>query len=122
MPSTDMTPQVRPELRPWYAPYTIMPRFFRDAVECGVRMKEAVRKMTSLPAQSWGLYDRGILRPAMKADIVVSNPAEYRPMADVWHPTARAEGVSYVMVNGKLILDNGELTKEKPGEILSRMR
>ena len=76
--------------------------------------------MTSFPAQILGLYDRGILRPGMKADIVIFEPSEYRGVADYYNPTANAVGVSYLMVNGKLVLDNGELTGERPGEILSR--
>ncbi len=122
VPITDMTPQKLGGMAGGYGAYITMPRFFRDAVDSGIRMEEAIRKMTSFPAQSWGLYDRGILRPGMKADIAILDAAEYRPVADLWHPNALAAGVSHVIVNGKLVLDNGELTKERPGEVLSRMQ
>lgn len=119
MPSTDMVPRPNPDLVPWYAPYITMPRFFRDSIDSGIRMEEAIRKMTSFPAQSWGLYDRGLLRPGMKADIVILDPEEYRPLADFWHPSRKPAGVSYVLVNGKLVMDQGVLTKERPGKILA---
>jgi len=116
----DHTPRQSPEDTPWLGSYIEMPLFFRHLVDSGIRMEEAIRKMTSFPAQILGIYDRGILRPGMKADMVIFNPSEYRGVADYYNPTANAGGVSYVMVNGKLVLDNGELTKERPGEILSR--
>ncbi len=121
-PSMDMTPRQEPQITPWYGAYITMPRFFRDAVDSGIRMEEAVRKMTSFPAQSWGLYDRGLLRTGMKANVVIFDPDEYRPMADWYNLTALTEGVNTVMVDGKIVLDQGELTKERPGVILTRVQ
>jgi N-acyl-D-amino-acid deacylase len=119
-PCMDHTPRQSPEDAPWLGSYIAMPKFYKNVVDYGLRMEEAIRKMTSLPAQVLGLYDRGILRPGMRADIVIFDPSEYRGAADYYNPNANAAGVSYVMVKGKLVLDNGELTGERPGEILSK--
>ncbi|MFC2003175.1 amidohydrolase family protein [Chloroflexota bacterium] len=102
------------------APWGIMPTYFRRTTARGQRLEETIRKMTSAPARVFGLTDRGILRPGMKADIVIFDPVEFRSVADYDHQNARAEGVHYVMVNGRLVLDKGELTEERPGEVLVR--
>jgi len=81
-------------------------------------VEEAVRKMTSLPARRLGLRDRGILRPGMKADLVVFDPAAVRDTATFEKPMAYPEGIPYVMVNGKLVLDGGKRTRERPGRAL----
>jgi len=119
MPSSDFPIfSIPPDYYCSPAPYASFPYYYRNAIEHGVRMEEAVRKMTSFPAQCLGLTDRGILRKGMKADIVIFDPAEFRSAADYYNPTAKAPGVSYVIVNGKLVLDNGEQTKERPGQVL----
>lgn len=119
MPSSDF-PVLATKVEYFYSPtaYGTMPFYYRKAIEYGVRMEEAIRKMTSLPAQVLGLKERGMLREGMKADIVVFDPAELRAAADYYNPTAKAEGIRYVLVNGRVCLDSGPLTNERPGEIL----
>ena len=81
-------------------------------------LEEAVRKMTSLPARRLGLQDRGILRTGLKADLVVFDPATIRDTATFEKPQQYPEGIPYVLVNGKLVLEEGERTKERPGRPL----
>jgi len=81
-------------------------------------VEEAVRKMTSQPAQRMSLYDRGLLRPGMAADVTVFDPATVRDVATYEDPVRYAEGIEYVNVNGRVVLDAGKMTPERPGRIL----
>ncbi len=81
-------------------------------------LEEAVRKMSSMPAQRVGLSDRGLLRPGMKADIVVFNPALMADKATYEKPHQYAVGVSHVLVNGVLVVDDGTVTGARPGRVL----
>ncbi len=82
--------------------------------------EEAVRKLTSLPARRMGLWDRGLLRPGLAADVTVFDAEKVRDVATYEAPLAYSEGVAYVVVNGKIVLDGGRLTAERPGRFLAR--
>ena len=75
----------------------------------------AVRKMTSLAAQRVGLYDRGMLKPGMAADITVFDAATVADKATFEQPHQPSVGFAYVFVNGKKVLDHGRLTAARPG-------
>ena len=75
----------------------------------------AVRKMTSLAAQRVGLTDRGLIRPAMFADITVFNPATVIDRATFEQPHQTSVGIEYVLVNGQVVLKKGQLTSARPG-------
>ena len=81
-------------------------------------VEEAVRKMTSQPAQRLRLSDRGLLRPGMAADITVFDPAAVRDRATYEDPLRYSEGMEYVIVNGKVVLDAGRMTSERPGRFM----
>ena len=83
-----------------------------------LRLEEAVRKMTAIPAQRLGLSDRGILRDGMKADIVVFDPQRVAAKATFDEPKQYPEGIDYVMVNGQLVIDNGVHTGALSGRAL----
>ncbi len=83
-----------------------------------VSLEEGVRKMTSLPAQRLGLVERGLLRPGMKADVAVFDPATVRDRATYEKPHQYAEGFSYVLVNGQIVFENGAMTPVRPGRVL----
>jgi dihydroorotase/N-acyl-D-amino-acid deacylase len=85
-------------------------------------LEEAVRKMTSLPARRLRFHDRGLLRPGMAADITVFDPERIRDVATFEDPNRYSEGVAYVVVNGRLVLDDGKLTTERPGRVLTLAR
>lgn len=80
--------------------------------------EEAVRKMSGFPAGRFGIWDRGLLRPGMKADVAVFDPAKVTDRADFAKPHAYAEGFVHVFVNGRAALLDGKMTGEKPGRIL----
>ena len=96
-------------------PY-ILGQFCRE--EGLFRLEDAVRKMTSAPAQRLGLQDRGILRDGMKADVVVFDPDTVRANATFDEPKQYPDGISHVLVNGQLVVDNGAHTGALPGRSL----
>jgi N-acyl-D-amino-acid deacylase len=81
-------------------------------------LEDAIRKMSSLPAQRMGLPDRGLLRPGMKADVVVFNPAIIVDKATFEKPHQYAEGVVDVIVNGQPTLKDRTMTGERAGRSL----
>jgi dihydroorotase/N-acyl-D-amino-acid deacylase len=81
-------------------------------------LEDAVRRMSSFPASRIGLADRGILRPGMKADIVVFDPAAVRDAATYEKPHQYAEGFTQVIVNGEVVYENGQMTSARPGHVL----
>jgi dihydroorotase/N-acyl-D-amino-acid deacylase len=85
-------------------------------------LEDAVRKMTSFPAQRLGLLDRGLLRPGMKADIVVFDPERVRDVATFERPHQYAEGFSEVIVNGQVVFEGQSMTAARSGRVLYRNR
>jgi dihydroorotase/N-acyl-D-amino-acid deacylase len=81
-------------------------------------LEEAVRKMSAFPAQRLGLGDRGVLKAGLKADIVVFDPARVRDVATFEQPHHYAEGFSTVIVNGRVVFENGAMTAARPGRVL----
>ena len=81
-------------------------------------LEEAVRRMSGYPAQRLKLWDRGLLRPGMKADVVVFDPATIADRAEYDKPHQYSAGVRDVIVNGKFALRNGAVTSERPGRVL----
>ncbi|MCR9296564.1 MAG: amidohydrolase family protein [bacterium] len=83
-------------------------------------LEDAVRKMTSLNAAKLGIYDRGILRPGMFADITLFDPTTIIDQATYTDPFRYNIGIQYVIVNGQLVLDRGEHTGARPGHVLRK--
>ncbi|NUO79584.1 D-aminoacylase [candidate division KSB1 bacterium] len=83
-----------------------------------LRLEEAIRKMTSLPAQRFRLHERGLLRAGMAADIVVFDAQRVKDRATFEKPHAYAEGFRYVLVNGEVVIEEGKHTGARAGEIL----
>jgi len=96
----------------------VLGRYSRD--EGTMPFADAVRKMTSLPAQRLGLIDRGALREGSMADVAVIDPEAIIDTATFENPHQYAEGVVHVFVNGRAVLLDGELTGERPGRALRR--
>jgi N-acyl-D-amino-acid deacylase len=85
-----------------------------------IALEDAIRKMTSFPAQRLRMNDRGVLRPGMKADIAIFDPARVRDMATFEKPHQYAEGFSSVIVNGQVVFDGKAMTTARPGKVLRR--
>lgn len=81
-------------------------------------MEEAIRRMTSLPAQKFQLRDRGLLREGMAADIVVFNAQQVGDPSTFDKPHSYATGFQYVIVNGQLVLDQNKHTGVRSGVVL----
>jgi N-acyl-D-aspartate/D-glutamate deacylase len=81
-------------------------------------LEEAVRRMSGYPAQRLKLWDRGLLRPGMKADVVVFDADKIADRAEYERPHQYSVGVRDVIVNGRLVLRNEAVTSERPGRVL----
>jgi N-acyl-D-amino-acid deacylase len=79
-------------------------------------LEEAVRKITSQAALRAHIYDRGLLRPGMKADVVVFDPDTIRDLATVEDPHHFSEGIHDVVVNGVPVMRDGKITGATPGK------
>jgi N-acyl-D-amino-acid deacylase len=105
-----------PHPRNYSTAVRVLGHYVRD--EKVLTLPEAVRKMTSLPASILGLTDRGQLKPGQAADVVVFDPATVGETNSFEKPKSYAKGVPYVLVNGVVVIDNGEHTGAKPGKPL----
>ncbi len=85
-----------------------------------ISLEEAIRKMSSLPADRLGIADRGRLKAGMKADLVIFDATRIIDRATTTDPTAAPVGIEYTIVNGNLVLDQGKITGAKPGQVLTR--
>lgn len=74
--------------------------------------------MTSLPAAVFGLRDRGVIRPAAIADVVVFDPARVQDRATYQDPQQPAAGVTAVLVNGVLAFEDGIVTSVRAGQFV----
>ena len=81
-------------------------------------LEEAVRRMTSLPAQKFNLRNRGLLREGMAADVVIFDENTVRDNATYEQPHAYSSGFEYVIVNGKMVVENGNHNGTRSGAVL----
>ncbi|MGV3616941.1 MAG: N-acyl-D-amino-acid deacylase family protein [Fimbriimonas sp.] len=96
----------------------VLARYVR---ELGVlRLEDAIRRMTSLPATTMRLENRGILRPGAFADVVLFDPARVQDRATYEEPQALATGFRLVLVNGVTVVENDRHTDARPGRALRR--
>ena len=82
--------------------------------------EEAIRKMTSAPAQRLGLAAKGIVRPGLDADLVVFDPATVSDRATFDEPHQYPDGIEHVLVNGELVVSGGNHLGTLPGHVLTR--
>jgi N-acyl-D-amino-acid deacylase len=95
----------------------VLGRLSRD--EGLLPLEEAIHKMTALPARQLGLADRGLVAPGFVADLTVFDPARVLDRATYVEPHHYSDGIVHVMVGGRFVLQNGEVTEELPGRVLS---
>ena len=94
----------------------LLGKYVRD--EKVIPLEEAIRKLSGLPASNLGLKDRGLLQPGMFADVVVFDPKTVADRATFDKPHQYAVGVTHVLVNGQVVLREGEHTGAFPGRAL----
>jgi len=85
-------------------------------------LEEAIRKMTSLPAQTIGLLDRGLIQPGYKADLLLFNLQEVKENATYENPHQPASGLRYVLVNGQVVKENEQIGAVRAGKVLKKNR
>ncbi len=98
------------------------PRIFPEYVlgKRILRWEEAVAKMTSLPAEKFGIEKRGRLKEKYYADIVIFNRDEIRDLATTENPYQYSQGIDFVLVNGQVLLQEGRYNGNKAGEVIRR--
>jgi N-acyl-D-amino-acid deacylase len=94
----------------------LLGRYVRD--ERVIPLEEAVRRLTSLPAETLRLKRRGRLQPGYFADVVIFDPDGVEDHATYDNPHQYATGTQHVAVNGKLVLRDGEHTGALPGRVV----
>jgi len=94
----------------------VLSKYVRD--EKLLSMEEAIRRMTSLPAQKFQLKDRGLLLFGYAADIVIFDPDKVQDISNFEQPHAYSKGFVYVIVNGQIVLNNSRHTGERSGMAL----
>lgn len=102
--------------------YGTFPRVIRRYVKelKILNLEDAIRKMTSLPAERFRISDRGIIAPNFKADIVLFDLEKIMDKASYEEPTQPPEGIEYVIVNGVISVEDGQTTGVRSGEVLRR--
>jgi N-acyl-D-aspartate/D-glutamate deacylase len=100
--------------------YGTFPHILRMYVreEGKLRLEDAIRKFSALPAQKLKLTDRGVLKKGMWADIVVFDPATIRDVATFEKPNQLSDGMRFVLVNGVPVIADGRQTNALPGKVL----
>ena len=83
-------------------------------------LEDAVRRMTSLPARTFSLHDRGLVREGLAADLVIFDPARVEDKATYTKPHQYAQGFDFVLVNGRVTVDDGKLTNARAGQTLRK--
>lgn len=91
----------------------VLARYVRDLKL--ISLEDAIRKMTSLPAQTFGFRDRGMLREGLAADLVIFDENRISDQATFVAPHQFPTGIDYVMVNGEVVFANGSMTGLRPG-------
>jgi N-acyl-D-amino-acid deacylase len=94
----------------------ILAKYVREQKK--LRLEEAIRKFSALPAQRMRLTDRGVLKAGMWADVVIFDPEKIHDVATFEKPNQLSEGMDYVLVNGKPVIDRGRMTGALPGKVL----
>jgi len=110
------------DMKPHPRYYGTFPRVLGHYVreEGVISLQEALRKMTSAPAQKMGFRDRGVLREGYKADVTVFDPATVKDEATFTDPHRYASGIKHVLVNGVPVIMDGEYTGALPGKTLRK--
>lgn len=97
----------------------VLGRYVRE--KQALTLPDAVRKMTGTVADRMQIRDRGVIRPGAFADLVAFDPAAVIDNASFTEPAQGPTGISHVLVNGSLVVSDGEQTAQRPGRVLRRV-
>jgi len=106
----------KPHPRSYGTNARVLAKFVREKKV--LRLEDAIRKMTSLPARTFGFGDRGLLREGFAADLVLFDPATVQDKATFQNPHQYSDGFDLVLVNGVAVVEDGKITGRRPGRIL----
>ena len=84
-----------------------------------VTIQEAIRKMTSMPAERLGLTNRGRLTPGYAADVVIMDLPDVKEKATFADPHQYPKGISHVIVNGEIVVENEKYNGSTPGQMIT---
>ncbi len=106
----------------FHGAYTWASWFYRHFVreKKTLSPQEAIRRITSLPANRLGVTDRGVLRKGAWADVAIFDPKTFADQGTTFEPNQTAVGMHHVIVNGKVALKDGQLTGVRNGQALRR--
>lgn len=110
------TPMGKPHPRSFGTHPRVLAKYVRE--EGLLSLEEAIRKMTSAPANRLGLTDRGLVRPGMRADLVLFDADTVRDDASFQEPERYPRGIEWVFVNGVAVIAAGTPTDALPGQVL----
>jgi N-acyl-D-amino-acid deacylase len=96
----------------------VLGRYVRE--QRWLKLEEAIRKMSAFPAQRLGLRERGVIKPGMKADVVIFDARKIIDHSTMTKPFAEPEGMLHVLVNGVPVVEGGKVTGARPGAVLRR--
>jgi len=103
----------------WYGTFPrVLGVYVREKAVLG--LEEAVHKMSGMPAHRMGLTARGEVREGWFADLVVFDPATVKDMATFENPHQYPVGIPWVLVNGKVAVDDGVFTDVRSGRVLRK--
>ncbi|HEX4906282.1 MAG TPA: amidohydrolase family protein, partial [Acidimicrobiales bacterium] len=108
----------KPHPRLWGTFPRVLGRYARDEGVLG--LADAIRRMTSLPCETFGLTDRGVIRDGAFADLVLFDPATIADVGTYDDPARPPTGIRAVIVNGTVVVRDGEHTGARPGRALRR--
>ncbi len=100
--------------------YGAYPRYFAQYVQQdeALHLEDFVRKATSTPAMRFGLPDRGLIRANMQADVTVFDAARMQDQATYLNPRRNSTGMIHVLINGEVVVQDGQPTGVRPGRVL----
>lgn len=96
----------------------VLAHYVRDKKVLG--LEEAIRRMTSLPARTFGFSDRGLVKAGFAADLVLFDPAKVQDRATFGNPHQYSEGFDLVLIDGVAVIDGGKHTGARPGKVLRK--
>ena len=106
----------KPHPRSYGTNARVLARYVRE--KNVLTLEDAIRRMTSLPARTFSLKERGLIKPGMAADLVLFDPARVEDKATFADPHQYSQGFDVVVVNGKVAVENGKVTEARGGKVV----